>query len=37
MRAMVLDRIRGPLAVLEVPDPVPPNGGVVVRVLATGL
>jgi alcohol dehydrogenase len=37
MRAMVLDRIRGPLAVREVPDPVPPNGGVVVRVLATGL
>jgi len=35
MRAMVLDRIRGPLAVREVPDPVPPNGGVVVRVLAT--
>ena len=32
---MVLDRIRGPLAVREVPDPVPPNGGVVVRVLAT--
>jgi alcohol dehydrogenase len=37
MRAMVLDRIRGPLAVREVPDPVPPNGGVVIRVLATGL
>ena len=37
MRAMVLDRIRGSLAVREVPDPVPPNGGVVVRVLATGL
>jgi alcohol dehydrogenase len=37
MRAMVLDRIRGPLAVREVPDPAPPDGGVVVRVLATGL
>jgi D-arabinose 1-dehydrogenase-like Zn-dependent alcohol dehydrogenase len=37
MRAMVLDQIRGPLAVREVPDPVPPDGGVVVRVLATGL
>jgi alcohol dehydrogenase len=37
MRAMVLDRIRGPLAVREVPEPVPPDGGVVVRVLATGL
>ncbi|HTR91170.1 MAG TPA: zinc-dependent alcohol dehydrogenase family protein [Trebonia sp.] len=37
MRALVLDRVRGPLAVREVPDPVPPDGGVVVRVLATGL
>jgi alcohol dehydrogenase len=37
MRAMVLDRIRGPLTVREVPDPVPPRDGVVVRVLATGL
>src|ERR1700743_103658 len=37
MRAMVLDRIRGPLEVREVPAPVPPPGGVVVRVLATGL
>jgi alcohol dehydrogenase len=37
MRAMVLDQIRGPLAVREVPDPVPPDGGVVVQVLATGL
>jgi len=37
MRAMVLDRIRGPLTVREVPDPAPPDGGVVVRVLATGL
>src|SRR5215469_2066818 len=37
MRAMVLDHIRGPLAVREVPDPVPPEGGVVVQVLATGL
>jgi alcohol dehydrogenase len=34
---MVLDRIRGPLAVREVPDPAPPHGGVVVRVLATGM
>jgi alcohol dehydrogenase len=37
MRAMVLDRIRGPLQVREVPDPAAPDGGVVVRVLATGL
>jgi alcohol dehydrogenase len=37
MRAMVLDDIRGPLAVREVPDPTPPKGGVVVQVLATGM
>jgi alcohol dehydrogenase len=37
MRAVVLDRIRGPLAVRVVPDPSPPPGGVVVRVLATGM
>ena len=34
---MVLDRIGGPLSVREVPDPAPPDGGVVVRVVATGL
>jgi alcohol dehydrogenase len=32
-----MDRIGGPLEVREVPDPVPPDGGVVVRVRATGL
>ena len=37
MRAMVMDRIGGPLEVREVPDPVPPAGGVVVQVSATGL
>jgi len=37
VRALVMDRIRGPLQVREVPDPVPPAGGVVVRVRATGL
>lgn len=37
MRAVVMDRIGGPLAVREVPDPVPPAGGVVVEVRATGL
>jgi alcohol dehydrogenase len=37
MRAMVMDRIGGPLVVREVPVPVPPEGGVVVRVHATGL
>lgn len=37
MRAMVMDRVGGPLEVREVPDPVPPAGGVVVRVHATGL
>jgi alcohol dehydrogenase len=37
VRAVVMDRIGGPLQVREVPDPVPPDGGVVVRVRATGL
>jgi alcohol dehydrogenase len=37
MRAVVLDRIRGPLEVRVVPDPSPPPGGVVVQVLATGM
>jgi alcohol dehydrogenase len=37
MRAVVMERIGGPLAVREVPDPAPPAGGVVVEVRATGL
>jgi alcohol dehydrogenase len=37
MRAVVMDRIGGPLEVREVPDPVPAPGGVVVEVQATGL
>ncbi|MDA8439905.1 MAG: zinc-dependent alcohol dehydrogenase family protein [Propionibacterium sp.] len=37
MRALVMDEIAGPLEVREVPDPAPPEGGVVVRVMATGL
>jgi alcohol dehydrogenase len=37
VRAMVMNQVRGPLEVREVPDPVPPAGGVVVRVGATGL
>jgi alcohol dehydrogenase len=37
MRALVMDRIRGPLEVRDVPDPVPPDRGVVVEVRATGL
>jgi alcohol dehydrogenase len=37
MRAVVMERIRGPLDVREVPEPVPPVGGVVVEVRATGL
>ncbi|MEP9380874.1 zinc-binding dehydrogenase [Nocardioides cheoyonin] len=37
MRAMVMDEIAGPLEVREVPEPVAPDGGVVVQVHATGL
>lgn len=37
MRAVMMDRIGGPLEVREVPDPAPPAGGVVVEVRATGL
>ena len=37
MRALILDAVRGTPAVRDVPTPVPPPGGVVVRVMATGL
>ncbi len=37
MRAVVMDRIGGPLEVRIVPDPTPAPGGVVVAVRATGL
>jgi alcohol dehydrogenase len=37
MLAVVMDRIGGPLEVREVPDPVAPDGGVLVEVRATGL
>jgi alcohol dehydrogenase len=37
MRAVVMERVGGALEVREVPDPVPPAGGVVVEVRATGL
>ncbi len=37
MRALVMEQVRGPLAVAEVEDPVPLPGGVVVEVRATGL
>ena len=37
MRAMVMDRVGGPLDVREVPDRQAPDGGVVVRVHATGM
>ncbi|MDR7380631.1 alcohol dehydrogenase catalytic domain-containing protein [Promicromonospora iranensis] len=37
MRAIVFDQFQGPADVREVPDPRAPDGGVVVRVHATGL
>lgn len=37
MRAIVFDTFQGPADVREVPDPTAPDGGVVVRVHATGL
>lgn len=37
MRAVVMDKIAAPLEVREVADPIAPAGGVVIRVLATGL
>src|SRR5690242_10809119 len=37
MRAVVFERYGEPAEVREVPDPVPPEHGVVVRVEATGL
>ncbi|MFJ8892969.1 zinc-binding dehydrogenase [Leifsonia sp. NPDC102414] len=37
MRAMIYDRFRGPIEVREVPDPVAPPGGAIVRVGASGL
>lgn len=37
MRAVVIDSVRGRPEVREVPEPVAPGGGVVVRVLATGM
>ncbi len=37
MRAIVYDEFGGPLAVRDVPDPVAPAGGAVIRVAASGL
>lgn len=37
MRAIQFDEFHGPVQVREVPDPTAPDGGVVVRVHATGL
>jgi alcohol dehydrogenase len=37
VRAIVMDRFREPVAVRDVPAPSAPDGGVVVRVAATGL
>ena len=37
MKAVLYEEFGGPIVVREVPDPVPPPGGVVLRVLASGL
>lgn len=37
MRAVLMEQIAGPLTVREAPEPVAPDGGVVVQVRATGL
>lgn len=37
MRAIVYDEFAGPLRVLDVPDPVAPDAGAVIRVAASGL
>jgi alcohol dehydrogenase len=37
MRAVVIDAVQGRPEVREVPDPTAPDGGVVVRVMATGV
>ncbi|MBC7677497.1 MAG: alcohol dehydrogenase catalytic domain-containing protein, partial [Pseudorhodobacter sp.] len=37
MRALMYDAFGGPLTVEALPDPVPPDDGVVVRVGATGV
>ncbi len=37
MKAALFDRFSGPIQVVDVPDPTPPEGGVVLKVLATGI
>ncbi len=37
MRALLYETFRGPVEVVDVPDPTAPEGGVVVRVTASGL
>jgi alcohol dehydrogenase len=37
MRAIVFDRFQGPLVLRQVPDPRPPDDGVLIRVKATGI
>ena len=37
MRAALLTEFRAPLEIATVPDPAPPPGGVVLRVLACGV
>ena len=37
MRAAIYEEFRAPLSIQDVPDPVPDEGGVVIKVWATGL
>ena len=37
MRAAVYERFQHPIEIRQVPDPVPPDEGVVLQVMATGL
>lgn len=37
MRAVAYEQFRGPITLRTVPDPAPPDDGVVIRVRATGI